>query len=144
MKQSAIVLLDIFLAFRQQVIEGVVTDTLPHALHPLFPLFLRGGTHSVHRVLTLHNLTLAVSLTGLDKVRGGGVQFETVTLLTIMDLPHFDILQRDNPSGLLIGGVFEIIETVIVEDEPSSLPTLVPSSLFPKPTFSVGVEEGVH
>ena len=80
-----------------------------------------------------------------------------------------DVLKWDYSSRFLVGRELEVVETVVVEDEPSSLPTLVPktiilnevhprsqleqnipklrappATLFPEPALLVRVEEGVH
>lgn len=55
-----------------------------------------------------------------------------------------DILKRDDSARLLVGRILEVVQAVVVENEPASLPTLVSTALLPKPTFFVGVEEGVH
>lgn len=55
-----------------------------------------------------------------------------------------DIFQWDDSARFLISCVFEVVQAVIVEDEPSSLPALVPPTLFPQPTFLIRIEERVH
>lgn len=47
-------------------------------------------------------------------------------------------------SWLLIGGILEIIEALVVQYEPSSLPVLIPTALLEQPAFAVWIEEGVH
>lgn len=84
----------------------------------------------------------------------------------VNNIPNADVLQWNNSSRLcirvvrneividrlpgeiilftLVRGKLEVVETIVVEDEPSSLPALVPTTLFAKPPFAVRVEEGVH
>lgn len=38
---------------------------------------------------------------------------------------YLDVLQGNDATGLLIRGVLEVVETVVVQDEPPSLPRLV-------------------
>ena len=39
---------------------------------------------------------------------------------------HRDVLKGDYSSRFLVGRELEVVQAVVVEDEPSSLPTLVP------------------
>lgn len=57
---------------------------------------------------------------------------------------NLDVFQRNDPSGFLVGSVLEIVEAVVVEDEPAPLPRLVPSALLPQPALAVRIEERVH
>ena len=57
---------------------------------------------------------------------------------------HLDVLQRYDAPGLLVCGELKIVETVVVQDEPASLPALVAPSLLPQPALLVWVEESVH
>lgn len=43
----------------------------------------------------------------------------------IMNLAHRYILQRYNATRLLIGGVFEIVQAIVVQYEPTSFPRFV-------------------
>ena len=47
-------------------------------------------------------------------------------------------------SWLLIGGVLEVVETLVVQYEPSSLPVLIPAALLEQPALPVWIEKGVH
>ena len=49
---------------------------------------------------------------------------------------YLDILERDNSSRLLVGRVLEIVQAVVVEDEPASLPRLV-AAAFHQSTFQL-------
>lgn len=40
-------------------------------------------------------------------------------------LSYLNIFQRNNSSRFLVGGVFKVIQTVVVQDEPASLPRFV-------------------
>ena len=40
--------------------------------------------------------------------------------------PHRDVLEGDDASGLLVRGELEVVEAVVVQDEPAPLPALVP------------------
>ena len=57
---------------------------------------------------------------------------------------HLNVFQGDDAPRFLVRGELEVVETVVVEDEPPPLPALVPAALLPQPAFLVGVEEGVH
>ena len=57
---------------------------------------------------------------------------------------HLDVLQRYDTPGLLVCRELKIVETVVIQDEPASLPALVASSLLPQPALLVWVEESVH
>ena len=57
---------------------------------------------------------------------------------------HLNVFQGDDAPRFLVRGELEVVETVVVEDEPSPLPALVPAALLPQPTLLVRVEEGVH
>lgn len=59
-------------------------------------------------------------------------------------LAYENIFQWDYPTRLLISCVFEVIQAVVVEDEPATLPALVAPALLPEPTLFVGIEERVH
>lgn len=57
---------------------------------------------------------------------------------------YLNVFEWDNSSGFLVCSVLEIVETIVVKDEPTSLPRFVPSTLFPQPAFAVGIKERVH
>lgn len=76
-------------------------------------------------VHTFDDLALAVSLAGLDEVRSRGVELQAVRLVSVGRLAHQDVLQRDDASRLLVRRVLKVVEAVVVQDEPASLPTLV-------------------
>lgn len=57
---------------------------------------------------------------------------------------HRNIFKRYNTARLLVSCILEIVQTVIVKDEPSSLPAFISSALLPEPAFLIGIEERVH
>lgn len=61
-----------------------------------------------------------------------------------MLLTHQNIFQWDDPARLLVGRVFEVVQTVVVQNEPAALPALVAPALLPQPAFLIRVEESVH
>ena len=77
---------------------------------------------------TFDNLSLAVRLARLDELGAGGVQLEAMRLVSILHLSHLNVLQRDDAEWLLVGRVLEVVETVVVQYEPPSLPALVTSA----------------
>lgn len=44
---------------------------------------------------------------------------------------HRDVLERDDAARLLISRVFEVVQAVVIEDEPPPLPALVAPALLP-------------
>ena len=38
---------------------------------------------------------------------------------------NLDVLEGNDPPGLLVGGELEVVEAVVVQDKPASLPALV-------------------
>ena len=118
---------------------------LPDAGDPVVLLLLSGCRHAVHRVLALHHFALRVRLAGLDEVvASGGVQFEAVGFVAVLHLAHLNVLQRNDSARLLVRRVLEVVEAVVVEDEPAPLPRLVASALLPQPTLAIRIEERVH
>lgn len=65
-------------------------------------------------------------------------------LLSISSLADRDVFQRDDAAWFLVRREFEVVQAVVVQDEPPPLPTFVAATLFPQPALFVGVEEGVH
>ena len=55
-----------------------------------------------------------------------------------------NILQGNDTARFLVRGELKVVETIIIENEPSSLPALVSAALLPQPTLLVRIEEGVH
>lgn len=49
-------------------------------------------------------------------------------LISILDLPDLDVLQWNDAARLLVCGVLEVVEAIVVEDEPAPLPALVAST----------------
>ena len=54
------------------------------------------------------------------------------------------VFERNYSPRLLVCCELKIVQTVVIEDEPSSLPALVSASLLPEPSFLVRVKESVH
>ena len=46
-----------------------------------------------------------------------------------MNVPYRDVLKGDYSSRFLVGRELEVVQAVVVEDEPSSLPTLIPGMI---------------
>ena len=67
-----------------------------------------------------------------------------IVVSSLQFLTHLNIFQGYDASGLLVCRELEIIQTVVVEDEPPPLPALVPPALFPQPALLVRIEERVH
>ena len=65
-------------------------------------------------------------------------------LAAVRDLPNSNIFKWNDPSRFLVCGELEVIEAVVIQDEPASLPGLVPATLLPEPTLPVRIEERVH
>ena len=55
-----------------------------------------------------------------------------------------NILQGNDTARFLVRGELKVVETIIIENEPSSLPALVSAALLPQPTLLVRIEECVH
>jgi hypothetical protein len=72
------------------------------------------------------------------------VKFEAVWLLSVLSLPHLDVFQRNDPSGLLVRSVLKVVEAVVVQDKPPPLPALYATTLLPQPALFVRVEKGMH
>lgn len=122
-----------------------MADGLVETLDPLLLLLLAGGGHSVHGVLTLDHLALRIRFAGLDDFgAAAGVQLEAELLAAVLHLADRNIFERDNSPRFLVGGIFKVVQTIIVQDEPSSLPRFVSSALLPQPALLVRVEERMH
>lgn len=129
----------------QHIIERIVTDALRQSLNPLFTFLIAARTHTIYGVFSLHNFTFWIRFTGLYKVCSAtSVQLETKLFLSIGTLADGDIFQRNDSPRFFVSGVFEVVEAVVIEYEPSAFPTLVSTPLLPQPAFLVRVEEGVH
>lgn len=96
-------------------------------------------------MLALDDFPFRVRFTCLNKIGAPArIQLKTVLLLSVRTFPHRNVLQGDDASRFLVRRVLEIVQTVVIEDEPPPLPALVPPTLFPQPALFVWVEEGVH
>ena len=58
-------------------------------------------------------------------------------LAPVRNFPDPDVLERDDAARLLVGGELEVVEAVVVEDEPAPLPGLVTAALLPKPALAI-------
>lgn len=113
----------LLLTLHENVIERIVADRLRQALDPLLLVLLSRRRHAIHRVLSLHNFTFRVGFTGFYNVRATArVQLKAVRLIPILYLPYGDILQWNNATRFLVGRVLEIVQAVVVQDEPSAFP----------------------
>lgn len=122
-----------------------MTYALPQSLHPLLPFLVAAGRHPVHGVFPFDDFAFRISLAGFDEVRtAASVQFEAKLFLSVGALSYRNVLERNDTTRFFVGRVLEIVEAIVVEDEPTPLPTLVATTLFPKPAFFVGIEERVH
>ena len=43
---------------------------------------------------------------------------------SLKSIPYLDILQRNDALGDVLGGVLEVVEASVTQDEPASLPIL--------------------
>ena len=75
-------------------------------------------------MLTFHHLALRVSLARLDELGAGCVQLKAVVLLPVLGLAYLDILQRNDATRFLVRRVLKVIQAVVVQDEPATLPAL--------------------
>lgn len=80
---------------------------------------------------TFDDFSFAVGFACLDELGAGGVKLEAVRLVSILDLPDLDVFQGDNAARLLVRRVLEVVQAVVVEDEPAPLPALVASTCRP-------------
>ena len=70
--------------------------------------------------------------------------FSILFLLPVHSKDYLYVLERNDSPRLLVCCELKIVQTVVIEDEPSSLPALVSASLLPEPSFLVRVKESVH
>lgn len=80
------------------------------------------------KVRTFDDFSLAVGFARFDELRASGVELEAVRLVPVLDLPDLNVLEGYYAPRLLVRRVLEIVQTIVVEDEPSSLPALVTSA----------------
>lgn len=120
------------LPLRQHIVERIMADGFAQPQHPIRLFIFAAGGHPVNRVLSLHHFALGVRLARFDEVRtAAGVQLEAVLLLAIARLPHGDVLQRNDAPGFFVRRVLEVVQAVVVEDEPATFPALVTTALLP-------------
>jgi hypothetical protein len=72
------------------------------------------------------------------------VKLKAVWLLSVLSLPNLDVFQRNDPPRLLVCSVLEVVEAVVIQDEPPPLPAFYPTTLFPQPALFVRVEKSMH
>lgn len=122
-----------------------MTNALRKSVHPFSPLVLATSRHSVHGVFALDDFTLRVSFARFYKFgTTASVQFEAVLFLTVTTLAYRNVFQWDDTSRFFVCRIFEIVQAVVVQDEPSSFPRFVSAALLPQPTLLVRIEERMH
>lgn len=116
---------DLLLAGGQHLIEGIPADGSFDAVHPLILLLGGGSRDPVEGVVPLHHSAVRLRFTGLDHLVLvlWDEELKAVRLL-VLHLPDAEVLQWNDPSGLFVSGVLKVIQTVVRENEPSSLPGL--------------------
>lgn len=71
-------------------------------------------------VHTLNNFPIGVCFTSFDAAAANGKQLEAVLpIAAIGRISDRHIFQGDDPSRLLVSGIFKIVQALIGEDEPS-------------------------
>lgn len=88
----------------QHVVERVTTDACSDGFHPLLLLLGAGRRDAVNHVVPLHHAPVCLCLTGLDHLPfvARVVKLEAVRLSGVFHLPDAEVLQRDDPPGLLV------------------------------------------
>lgn len=114
----------------QHVVKRILAYTLLDASYPFVLFFCCGCRHSINIVFAFYNLPLLVNLAGFNDVLPRGKQLEAEGLVSLLrgNLPDRDILQWNDPLGLLIRCELEVVQTVVVKDEPPPLPILYSST----------------
>jgi len=103
-----------------------VADTLSDTRYPVIFFFHRSGGHSVDCVLAFHHFALRVGFAGFDEVVAASrVQFETVGFVAVLNFTNLNVFQGNDSSRFFVGRVLEVIEAVVVENEPAPLPRFV-------------------
>ena len=81
-------------------------------------------------MIPLHNSPTTVSLAAFDDLRLFRVDLEhKLFTITIIHGSHADIFQRYDSFWNILRCVLEVIQTTIVENKPTSLPSLPASAL---------------
>ena len=81
-------------------------------------------------VVPLHHGARAVGLAALDDVGHLRVDLEDKLLaVLVLARPHPDVLQGDDALGHILGRVLEVVQALVVQDEPSSLPAFPVAAL---------------
>ena len=81
-------------------------------------------------MIALYHGTIAVGLTPFDDLRHVTVDLEHELLpVAVLHAAHSHVLQGDYALRHVLGGVLEVIQTTVVEDKPTPLPTFPASSL---------------
>ena len=81
-------------------------------------------------MIALYHGAIAIGLAPFDDLRHIAVDLEHKLLpVAVLHPAHPHVLQRDDPLRHVLGRVLEVIQTTVVEDEPTPLPTFPASSL---------------
>lgn len=108
------------------IIEGIVRYRAHEHFHPFLFVFVGGRRHSIHGMFAFDNLTLGIGFTRLyDISTTARIQLKAMRLTSILYLTHTYILQRDYTARLFIGGIFKVIQAIVIQYEPSSFPWFV-------------------
>lgn len=93
-----------------------------------------------------HHTSIRLCLTRLDllTLAVGVIQLQTIRFALKHDFLHTQILQRNDAAWLFVRSKFKIIQAVIGQDKPASLPRLHTAAQFEQPALAVRVEEGVR
>lgn len=77
-------------------------------------------------MVSLDDATVCLRLAGLDHLIFvvWDEELEAVRFLGVIDFSDTQIFQWNNSSGFLISRVFKVVEAVICENKPASLPRL--------------------
>lgn len=107
----------------QNVIKRVVANRLCQTLNPFLLVFCRCRRHSIHGMFSLNNFSLRIGFARFYYVcTATRIQFKTMRFTSVLNLTHTYIFQRDYASWLFIGGIFKVIQAIVIQYEPSSFP----------------------
>jgi len=130
---------------RNNFVEGIVSDGFLDALDPFITVFFICRGQSVIFMIALYHGTIAVGLAPFDDFRHITVDLEHELLpVAVLHAADSHVLQGDDALRHILGGVLEVIQTTVVEDKPTPLPTFPASSLLHKPALPFGGKESVH
>ena len=81
-------------------------------------------------VIALDYRSVAVCLATLDDLGHVAVDLkDKLFSVPVVDAPHTNILQGNDAFGHVLRGVLEVVQTAVVEDKPTPLPTFPTSAL---------------